>query len=615
MKHWRTILLFLIPVLFSGCANTGTPGGGPKDETPPRLIKSIPEINKTNYKDKKVEIYFDELISIESPSEKVIISPPQVISPIVKAIGKRASVTFMDSLVDNTTYTIDFTDAIVDYNEKNKFGDFAFTFSTGSQIDSLRLGGRLLDASNLDPVPGVLIGAHKDLNDSAFVRTGFRSISKTDKNGLFTIKGLSKDSFHVFALGDKNRDYKFDQPGEAIAFTDSVFVPWTEPCLKSDTIWKDSITVDSVWTRTVTCYKPDNIVLLYFNEEFGRQYLAKKERSSRERLTFTFGYKSDSLPKLRLLNSEAKSWNLLETNLTKDTLIYWITDTAVVNMDTLHIEISYLKTDSTNNLSPAVDTLNLISRKVVHKAPSKSSKKADEEKKKEEEEKAKVIPLECNIYAPATIDIGFEPYVEFFTPVLKVEGNPWHLKKKKSADKKDSTWIDVPVKMIQDSLNIRFYNLKAKIDPAGEYKLSLDSGKITDVYGHLNLHSEVSFKVREEKEYARLMLTVNGINTKSFVELLDKSDKVVRRERVVKGLADFKYVKPGTYFIRAIEDRNGNFRWDVGNYRKKMQPEGVFYRREPQEMRVNCDYEETWDVMSVPLELQKNLDSGKKNKD
>jgi hypothetical protein len=594
MKQLNFAIILAIPILMYGCANIGNPGGGPKDETPPKLVKSNPAMNQLNFDGKKVDIFFNELISVEDPSSKVIISPPQLISPVVKAISNKVSVMFADTMIKNTTYTIDFTDAIVDYNEKNKFGDFAFSFSTGSQIDTFRISGVLLDASNLNPVSGALIGVHKDLSDNIFKTKGFTRISKTNKEGLFSVKGLSKDTFRVYALGDKNRDYKFDQPGEPIAVLDGTVYPWTEPCLKTDTIWKDSITVDSIWTHTVTCYKPDNLVLFYFYEDFGRQYLAKRERSSSEKINLVFGYKSETLPKLRLLNNESKNWNLAEVNSTKDTLTYWITDTTVLKMDTLKIAIDYFKTDSTNQLAPALDTLNLVFRRFIKNEPV-NKKKKDEEKSPEP-----VIPLEAKVSFEGLMNIYSVPNIEWETPVREITGNPWHL-----YINKDSSWVSIPCKVEKDSLRLRNYILKAKWDFGQKYRFEIDSGMVVGIYGKVNKKYSSTFKIYNEEEYSRLILTISGLKEPAFVELLDKSDAVIRKEKVANGVADLKYLKPGTYYLRAVEDLNGNFKWDTGNFSKKIKPERVYYRPTQVELRSNWDHEEEWDVLSQPIEKQK----------
>jgi hypothetical protein len=135
-----------------GCAKMGQPDGGWFDEQPPRVIKSIPSDEATNVKTKKINIFFNEFIKIENTTEKVVVSPPQLEMPEIAGAGKRIKVELKDSLKPNTTYTIDFSDAISDNSEGNPMGNYTFTFSTGDVIDTLEVSGYILDASNLEPV-------------------------------------------------------------------------------------------------------------------------------------------------------------------------------------------------------------------------------------------------------------------------------------------------------------------------------------------------------------------------------------------------------------------------------------------------------------------------------
>jgi len=136
-------------VLYS-CASIGRPEGGAYDETPPRFVGSSPAPGALNNTRKKVTIEFDEFIKLEKPGEKIVISPPQVQQPEIKANGKKVVITLQDSLKPNTTYTIDFSDAIQDNNEGNPLPDFGFTFSTGTNLDSMVVSGTVLNASNLE---------------------------------------------------------------------------------------------------------------------------------------------------------------------------------------------------------------------------------------------------------------------------------------------------------------------------------------------------------------------------------------------------------------------------------------------------------------------------------
>ena len=232
-------------VTMYSCANMASPNGGPYDETPPKFISSLPAPNQTNYKGKKVEILFDELVQLDKPSENVIITPPQMQLPVIRAAGKKVVVELKDTLKENTTYTIDFTNSISDNNEKNVFENFSFAFSTGDVIDTLEVSGILLNAENLEPMPGITIGLHKNLEDSAFVKLPFDRTSRTNDKGQFTIRNISPGSYRIFGLNDVNRDYKFDQPGEEIAFNDSIIIPSLELTTRQDTLWKDSLTIAS----------------------------------------------------------------------------------------------------------------------------------------------------------------------------------------------------------------------------------------------------------------------------------------------------------------------------------------------------------------------------------
>ena len=191
MKFSSFLLFFLTFLMLTGCANPGSgPDGGPFDETPPRIIGMSPALGATGEKSKKVSIYFDEIIKVENPQEKITISPPQIEMPEIKTFNRKIMVNLADSLKPNTTYTIDFSDAIVDNNEGNPLGNFTYFFSTGSQVDTMEVGGYVLSADDLEPIKGILVGLHSNLADSAFTTLPFDRVARTDDSGHFSIKGV-----------------------------------------------------------------------------------------------------------------------------------------------------------------------------------------------------------------------------------------------------------------------------------------------------------------------------------------------------------------------------------------------------------------------------------------
>ena len=603
----------VIAALYS-CASIGRPDGGPLDETPPRFIGSTPAAGALNNTKTKVSLSFDEFIKLEKANEKVVISPPQVQQPEIKASGKKISVNLLDSLKPNTTYTIDFSDAIVDNNEGNPLGNFAFTFSTGSAIDTMEVSGTLLEASNLEPVKGMLVGMHSNLSDTAFTKLPFDRVARTDSRGHFTIRGVAPGKYRIFGLMDADQNFAFSQKSEALAFNDSLVIPRWEERIRQDTTWVDSLTIDTVVERKYTYYLPDNVILRSFKEDLFSQYLVKNERLTPEKFTLYFAAKADTLPVLKGLNFDERDAFIIEKNLTNDTIHYWVKDSLLYKQDTLSLSLNYLYTDTLNQLVPRTDTLNLVA-KTVKKAVDEPKKK--KKKKGEEEEPEPTKFLHVSTYIPSTMDVYDYISLSFDEPIASFDSAAIHLKQKV-----DTLWEDIPFTFEQDSLQLRKYNLYYEWEPTREYEFSVDSTAFHGIYGLFTDKIKQNIKVRSLEEYGAIYFNVSGCDSIAFVELLDTQDKVVRKVPVVNGQADFYFLNPGKYCARLINDTNGNGVWDSGEYETKRQPEMVYYYPQILEPKANWEVEKTWDVKALPLDKQKpdelkkqKPDEDKKKKD
>lgn len=603
----------VIAALYS-CASIGRPDGGPLDETPPRFIGSTPAAGALNNTKTKVSLSFDEFIKLEKANEKVVISPSQVQQPEIKASGKKISVNLLDSLKPNTTYTIDFSDAIVDNNEGNPLGNFAFTFSTGSAIDTMEVSGTLLEASNLEPVKGMLVGMHSNLSDTAFTKLPFDRVARTDSRGHFTIRGVAPGKYRIFGLMDADQNFAFSQKSEALAFNDSLVIPRWEERIRQDTTWVDSLTIDTVVERKYTYYLPDNVILRSFKEDLFSQYLVKNERLTPEKFTLYFAAKADTLPVLKGLNFDERDAFIIEKNLTNDTIHYWVKDSLLYKQDTLSLSLNYLYTDTLNQLVPRTDTLNLVA-KTVKKAVDEPKKK--KKKKGEEEEPEPTKFLHVSTYIPSTMDVYDYISLSFDEPIASFDSAAIHLKQKV-----DTLWEDIPFTFEQDSLQLRKYNLYYEWEPTREYEFSVDSTAFHGIYGLFTDKIKQNIKVRSLEEYGAIYFNVSGCDSIAFVELLDTQDKVVRKVPVVNGQADFYFLNPGKYCARLINDTNGNGVWDSGEYETKRQPEMVYYYPQILEPKANWEVEQTWDVKALPLDKQKpdelkkqKPDEDKKKKD
>lgn len=597
-QHFQSALsiLFLILAIYS-CANMSTPTGGPKDEAPPVFMRSVPEQNTLNFSKNKIEIYFDENIQLDKISEKLLISPPQKNMPLIKSSGKRISIELLDTIQSNTTYTIDFADAITDNNEKNVLNNFVFSFSTGEVIDSLEVSGLLLNAADLEPITGKLVGLHKNLHDSAFTTDPFYRIGNTDAYGKFSIKNLAEGTYKIYALNDMNRDYKFDQPTEDIAFTDSLIIPRFETRIKSDTIWKDSITIDTIHSHEYTHYLPDDIFLRFFKEIVAKnQFLQKQERLTPNKFSLYFNAPAADLPKISPLNFSSDNWYLLEKNATNDTLHYWINVPEVIAKDTLALELEYLKTDTLKQLVPTKDTVQIAFRKSRQSQPKKDKKDTDT---------VAVEFFKPTISVSGSIDLNAPIRIEWESPVASFDPEGIHLE-----IKSDTLWLPKNnFKFEADtSKNIRSYIFYTKWEPGGEYRLKIDSAAFNSIYNTHNEPIVSPFKAKRLEEYGFIYFNLENANTPAFVELLDKSDKVIQKSIVKNNTVEFLFLKPGTYYARIILDENDNGIWDTGNYVKRIQPETVYYYPGSIQLMANFEIEQDWDVTAVPVPKQKPLD-------
>lgn len=586
--------MLLLTVIYS-CANIGSPNGGPYDETPPKFVSSTPVPNQINYTGKKIEILFDELIQIEKPSENVIITPPQMELPVIRSAGKKAVIELKDTLKPNTTYTIDFTNSISDNNEKNVFENFSFAFSTGDIIDTLEVSGVLLNAENLEPMPGITIGLHNNLEDSAFVKLPFVRTSRTNDKGQFTIRNITPGTYHIFALNDVNRDYKFDQPGEDIAFLDSVIVPSFELTTRQDTTWKDSLTIDTIRTVGYTRFFPDNIELRLFKEKFERQYMVKPERPDEKYYTLRFNTKLDTVPVPVPINftPEDSTWYFVQQTEGGTAVNYWLADSTVWKQDTLQVQVSYPKSDSLNILRPQTDTVQLVLRR----------RPAEKKKKKKKDEPDPIVFLGMQVDAPSSMDLFDTISVTFNEPVLDINKEMFFLDQKI-----DTVWNTVDFDFFPDSTNSLNYFIRRPWKYGEEYRIEVDSAAIHSLYGKWNDFFTGEFKIKKEDEYGYLYLNINGVDTTAFVELLSSGDAPVRKAKVKDGGVLFMDLKPDKYYARIVIDTNGNGVWDTGNYIEKRQPEEVYYSPKMYEIMQNWQVEETWNVNSTPLAKQKPLE-------
>ena len=593
------------------CARMGQPDGGWYDDTPPRVVHTDPADKGTGVKSKKVTITFDEFIKLEDATSKVVISPPQIEPADIKASGKKIVVELKDSLMDNTTYTIDFSDAISDNNEGNPMGNYTYSFSTGERIDTFEVSGNVLDATNLEPIKGILVGLYDDLSDTVFARKPFIRVSRTDSRGRFVIRGIAPGTYRVYALQDADGNYIYSQKSEMLAFSHETFNPYAKPDIRQDTVWRDTLRIDSIIRTPYTHFYPDDIVLRAFTALQTDRYLVKSERAEPNKLNFYFSYGNDSLPQLRGLNFNSDSAFVVDSNLKNDTITYWIKDTTLINTDSLTLEARYLITDSTGTLVMQTDTLEMIP-KMSYEKRMKQEEKENEKWLKEQEKKKKKgeaydsimpqKPLEPQISGGGTITPEQNIFFTMPTPLQKCDTSAIHL-----YSKIDTLWYKSRFEWLPVPGNIKKFELRAEWRPDIEYSLEVDSAAFVDIYGLVSKSIKQGIKVSSNDEFGSLIVNVSGQRDSAtvIVQLLGSNDNVQKEAKVVDGAAEFFYLKAGKYYLKAFVDNNGNGLWDTGDYYADLQPEDVYYYPKEVECKEKWDITIGWDLNATPVARQK----------
>lgn len=607
----KLIYIFCIACVMVGCARMGHPDGGWFDDDPPVVIGSHPADQSTNVSAKKISIYFNEYIKLEDATNKVIVSPPQLEMPEIKAAGKRIVVELQDSLKENTTYTIDFSDAISDNNEGNPLGNYTYSFSTGDQIDTMEVSGYVLDASNLEPVKGILVGLYDDLADSAFKTKPMLRVSRTDSRGHFVVKGVAPGTYRAYALKDADGNFSFNQKSEMIGFNHETYVPSSKPDVRIDTIWRDTLHIDAFRQTPYTHFLPDDITLLAFTQMQTDRFLLKTERKEAEKFSMYFTYGHPELPVIKGLNFDADNAFFIETQERQDTIHYWLRDTTLINQDTLRMEVSYMMTDTLGNLVNQTDTIEALAKIPYAKRQRDLAKEIDKWKKEQDRRKKREEdydsiyppkPLQPNFKLSQQMDPDKKIEIEMPTPLQRIDTAAIHL-----YSMIDSAWYEAPFKFRPIPNRLRFYEIVAEWRPDTEYSLEIDSAAFEDIYGLVSKSYKQGLKVKSLDEYSTLTMKVSGVSDSLplRVRLLNKSDAVVKEVLAKDGVAHFDHVNPDKYYLSAFVDANGNGIWDTGDYDEDRQAESVYYYPREIECKERWDVTQQWDLTAVPRYKQK----------
>jgi hypothetical protein len=522
--------LFLLVFILVGCAQVVAPTGGERDVLPPKVVSSSPENGSTNFSKKEFTITFDEYIQLNNISEELMVSPPLNYRPDVSIKGKSMVVEITDTLIENTTYSFNFGSALKDNNEGNELMDFQYAFSTGSQIDSLTVSGLALDAFTIEPTEKMLVMLYANPKDSTPYIELPRYVTKTNKQGEFTINNIKAGEYLIFGLIDQNRNLLFDQPNEVIAFKDQL------------------IQIDS---------NVNAIKLFTFLENNQLQYI-KKASVLKNHLQVVLNQPNENIIVKPIDPSIQLPKYVKEIRTVGDTIDYYF-----IPQDSLSFEAEVLEDTSildtiTVKIGPIPneDTLLLLSKPF----PSGSHKISQ--------------PLFIKFSTPlASIDTALISISSDSIPVT------FDLNFTDSSKKEVK--VDIAFK---EATNYQITTYPGAFsDVYGRTNDSLfTSFTTTEFKDYGNLSVKVIAKNVNENEQLILQLVTE--RKKLIKSVLAKNEETI----------NFKYLNGGSYHLKVIFDANRNGKWDTGDYLKGLMPEQVALYKGHITIRSNWDKNVEW---------------------
>lgn len=572
------------------CASVGSPTGGPKDSIAPVVIRSIPFNGETNVNTHIIEIQFDEYV-VPDLSQKLVVSPPLSSKPEIKTKGKGIIIKINEDLVRDRTYSFDFKDGIKDYNEGNILKNYRIKFSTSDRIDTLRINGTLVDAFTLAPVKDGTVMLYELDNDTTFRTTRPDYIAKTDDSGRFLFDNLQNKNYKLYALVDNDKNLKYSQITEPIAFIDSFITPDATFIEKIDTSYTNG---DTIISNGFTKFSPDSFTVLMFLEDAFNSYLISSGRTDHNKMHMVFSETLSDSFSYRILGFDSLSvkWDYSEFSQNRDSIDIWIIDSTIAAIDSLKLIVDYDKSLKDGSTVFTSDTL-----KMFFSEPKKVKKKGKKDDDEEDEipiPKVKTFDIKTNI--GSSFDLNKKIVVEMPLPVMEFSTDIFVLKKSIN----DSTMQDVDISVTADSISKRKFIIDFKPEESTTYIFSVDSALITSMNGAINMPLNVDFNTQSLDYYGSIILSIEGFAGNGIIQLLKNTDKeeVVRSQKITENdnKLTLDYLSPEKYKLKIIDDKNKDGLWTTGNLDKKENPEPVYYFSKILKVRSNWEMEEHWIV-------------------
>ena len=583
------LLMFCSGLFFVRCANTMAPGGGPRDSIAPTVVLMTPSFGTKNFTSKRIIIEFDEYIKLKDQQKEFYTSPLMKRKPSLMIKGKSIQIDIKDTLLENTTYALNFGSSVSDNNEGNPLNNLRYVFSTGDEIDSLVMSGMTVDGYSKDSIgkayvyffpvvidtlpDSILVDSNFNQHDSLMFIGSPSVVGRSEGNGLFFTRNLKPVDYWVYALSDKNGNQTYEPGVDYVGFLDSIVNPSELPGFN---VWYDTI-------RNYLISDPQVQIRLFLERQNKRQNLTSFKRPEQHRIEFMFGASYPIIEELVLDGIDSSDIIREYVTTGRDTMNLWLNVPAESLPDTIKGHIKYMKHDSVGVLQLEYKDLNLFWKHIE----SKEEKKEREKREKELESALEdgkdslqdTIP-KPNLFKYNVVEGGatLNPLkhieIKFDSPLVSIDSSRIRVLRLGDDDKR----FIVDYKLEQDSIDIRTWRIKAKWLDGKKYDLLIPSGVFRNVKGYENDTLKSEFTIYNPSDFATLVLDIKGETPESnyIIQLLGSSGNMEQYIPYAKsGEYTFKYIDAGTAKIRIVADVNGNGLWDRGDLLNRLQPEKV----------------------------------------
>lgn len=529
----------MVALIVYGCASIQKPMGGPRDLTPPKLLKATPENMTRNFSAKQIKLEFDEFFKLSNQYQEISISPAMEKMPEYNINRKILNINFKDSLQKNTTYVINFGKAIQDVNEGNVLTNFTYVFSTGPHIDSLSMSGNVINSITQEKEKDVTVMIFPLKQDSLLFGKKKPTIyTTTDSSGNFSLNNLHDGQYRIYALKEQSPNKIFDNDKELIGFS----------------------------TKTINLSKDTSDIKLALFQQVPEKFrLSEKKFTSNGVFSMIFNKRLDN-PSIKIIYPPAlDNQKIAEISKTKDTALVYMRN---MDFDSLRVAIY-------DNNKP-IDTVYQLKGKKESFTRTLTFKYGINRDNK----------LKPNTDLRITANLPIETFEQALIVLSEDSVNVTNY----TISKDTASTRDLLIKyrwrpgskyqlLLNDAAITDIYNDKNK-----RTGISFEADK-PDNYSMLTLK-----------------ISVPEANKQYVIELLDEQKNVVRTDVVTKNTSIiYRNFLTQKYKVRVVYDTNKNGRWDSGNVKHRTQPENIWLYDKEITLRPNWEAEEPVDIPKGPV--------------